>query len=147
MMPLSARLLGFSGLLPFVVCTLALSLGILPFVPWLSISLCYGAVILSFLGGVHWAFAMILPELTIQQQRNRFIWSVIPSLLGWCSFALPAPYAGIILIIGFTGQFLQDLVIKKLAFLPAWYLSLRLQLSSVAILSLLINSLLAHQST
>jgi hypothetical protein len=111
---------------------------------WFEIGLSYGAIILSFLGGLHWAFAMTLPELSTQQKKLRFTWSVIPSLIAWSSFALSPMYATLILVIGFISHLTQDFYVKKLANLPAWYLTIRLQLTTVACLCLIINYLLAH---
>jgi hypothetical protein len=143
--PLSAKLLGYGGLIPFVVSSTCQVFHLLPDLPWNTMALSYGAIILSFLGGLHWAFAMTLQELSPAQKNDRFFWSVIPSLISWSSLALPYQYATALLIFGFIAQFIQDIYIKKLASLPAWYLPLRIQLSIVACLSLLINSLLVHQ--
>jgi hypothetical protein len=145
--PQSVRFLGYGGLVPFVASSCCLLLNLLPELPWQTMALSYGAIILSFLGGLHWAFAMTLLELSENQRRDRFVWSVIPSLIGWTSMALPISFATALLIAGFTCHFLQDLYVKKLALLPAWYLPLRIQLSVVACSCLLINSLLAHQLT
>ena len=143
--PPHVQFLGYAGLLPFA----SSSLGLIFFqsiqMNWLEIGLSYGAIILSFLGGLHWAFAMILPELNTQQKGLRFTWSVIPSLLAWSSFALLPLYATIVLLIGFLSHLGQDVYVKKLAQMPAWYLTLRMQLTTVACLCLIINYLLAHQ--
>ena len=143
--PLHVRLLGYAGLIPFLSSSLALAVLQHTQIGWLEIGLSYGAIILSFLGGLHWAFAMTLHELTTQQKNQRFIWSVIPSLLAWSSFALSPMNATLVLVIGFLSHLSQDFYIKKLANMPAWYLPLRMQLTAVACLCLIINYLLAHQ--
>jgi hypothetical protein len=143
--PLSVKLLGYGGLIPFIGGSLCQVFHLFPELPWDRMVMSYGAIILSFLGGIHWAFAMTLKELSPAQQSDRFVWSVIPSLIAWSSLALPLNYATTVLILGFVAHFLQDVYVKKLAFLPAWYIPLRVQLSAVACVCLLINNLLAHQ--
>jgi hypothetical protein len=39
----------------------------------------YGAVILSFVGALHWGFAMTAQDMKAEQRSGRFIWSVIPA--------------------------------------------------------------------
>jgi uncharacterized membrane protein len=65
-----------------------------------------------------------------------FIWSVVPSLLGWVAL-LVEPAAGIALLItGFLTHYWQDVRLARILPLPSWYLPLRLQLTGVACLSL-----------
>lgn len=49
----------------------------------------YAAVVISFLGALHWGFAM-------QRGEGRFGWAVLPSLLAWVAALMPA-YAGLVL--------------------------------------------------
>ena len=51
-------------------------------------SLAYGAVILSFLGGIRWGAA--LRGIGASQRRFDFAISVIPSLAGWAALLIPA---------------------------------------------------------
>jgi hypothetical protein len=54
-MPRSALLLGWGGVLPFVGLALAAAIGLPSPIPQAETMLIgYGAVILSFMGGVHW---------------------------------------------------------------------------------------------
>ena len=50
-----ARMLGYGGLLPFLFLAGAVVLGIrLPLAPAPSLLVGYGAIILSFIGALHW---------------------------------------------------------------------------------------------
>ena len=60
-----ARSLGYLGLLPFVVPTLLLGYDAPHTALWLHFLMTYAAVILSFVGALHWAFAMTLADLTL----------------------------------------------------------------------------------
>jgi hypothetical protein len=70
---------------------------------WSDALIGYGAVILSFVGALHWAFAMVLPDLTEQQRTARFVWSVVPALLAWPALLVDATMASFLLIPGFCG--------------------------------------------
>ena len=82
--PAPAQVLGFAGLIPFAGCALAVA-----FLPEIKPEaadalLNYGAVILSFLGGIRWGFAVF--------EGDRAGWiaygvSVIPSLVAWVAAA------------------------------------------------------------
>jgi hypothetical protein len=90
----------------------------------------------SFVGALHWAFAMTLPELDTEQRVVRFVWSVIPALLAWTALLLPPLLAATLLIAGFVVHYLQDRRLDSLSNLANWYLPMRLRLSSVACICL-----------
>lgn len=128
--------LGYGGLLPFVGTALLCWLAPGQRVWWLDMLLTYGAVILSFVGALHWGFAMVHPATAGRPMNGMYAWSVMPSLLGWAAL-LVAPAAGATLLIaGFLVQYRQDLRLARVLTLPAWYMPLRLQLTVVACLCL-----------
>ncbi len=135
-LPASAAWLGYGGLLPFISLPLLMIADHDHRVLWSDALTAYGAVILSFVGALHWAFAMLLPELDARQQRNHLIWSVIPALIAWPSALLSLFVTTPLLIAGFIAPYLQDLRLSTLATLPQWYLPLRLHLTVLACLSL-----------
>lgn len=124
--------LGYGGLLPFVFLTLASGLDE-DHAPLLSNALyAYGAIILSFVGALHWGFAMSLRSLNDHQRTAAFIWSVVPALLAWPALLMPPLLAAPLLLAGFVANYLRDRHLDRQAELPAWYLPLRFRLSSVA---------------
>ena len=144
--PKSVAWLGYGGLLPFVGlaagCFTDAGYGALFQVALIQ----YGAVILSFVGALHWAFAMTLPGLSAAKRRECFVWSVAPALLAWLAatlMAVPAQdsivsifygfaVAAVLLIVGFVANYVQDVRLARVAALPLWYLPLRLRLTTVA---------------
>lgn len=139
--PRYIALLGYGGLLPFVGLLL-LILFSAQYRPFLTQALvAYGVVILSFVGALHWGFAMTLQGLHADQCRERFIWSVIPALIAWPALLLPAPLGLLLLIFGFVAHYWQDRRLVKAAALPAWYLPMRLRLTLVASLCLLLSAI------
>lgn len=100
--------------------------------------LAYGAVILSFLGGVHWGRALYEPDPELQTRD--YVLSVLPSIFGWCCLLLPLASVGVLLLIlGYIWQVTIDLNAVRQNILPSWFGRLRMLLTGGAILSLLIG--------
>lgn len=137
--PSRFTVLGYGGLIPFVGLTLLISLAA-EYRQFLSVALVgYGAVILSFVGALHWGFAMMLQGLLANERQERLSWSVVPALIGWLSMLLPVPWACLVLAFGFIGHLWQDRKLTNIV--PGWYLPMRLRLTIVAILCLVISAL------
>ena len=93
----------------------------------------YGAVILSFLGGIRWGAAIGEPRGT--RQNTDFAGSVVSSLLGWLSLLL-SPVLGLSLMIAaFLLQGLWDVLSVEKGRLPQWFGKLRMALTTGAVLS------------
>ena len=143
-----AQALGYAGLIPF----LYLAVGLVdsaqfrfPGGPWLIIFMvAYGAVILSFVGALHWALCLQRDELG----GGWLVWSVVPSLIGWVSlcgavlaneqFSQQKLFV-LLLIAGFAAQLVADFRMRKIltsVVWPDWFMRLRVQLTAVACASL-----------
>jgi hypothetical protein len=127
----AALALGLAGALPFwfaAVCFLAG--GPLSPVQALSMAIAYGAVILSFLGGIRWGAA--LGPIDEARRRREFTFSVIPSLAGFAAFFVP-PHLGLsILVSGLLLQALWDVTSTDQGLLPRWFGRLRIILTLAA---------------
>ncbi len=134
-LPRPVAWLGYGGLLPFLALAAAVLLRVAEDLARPAL-VGYGAVILSFVGALHWGFAMLLPGLGEAERTRLFAWSTVPALVAWPALLASPPLAAFILMAGFVAHYLQDRRLARRAALPAWYLPLRLQLSSVACLSL-----------
>lgn len=139
--PKSALWLSYAGLIPFAASALAIV--VFRQDPFLQETagralLAYGAVILSFLGGVHWGRALYAP--TGHLQTRDFVLSVLPSVFGWSCLLLPIVSAGVLLLIfGYIWQVYVDLRAMRQNILPHWFGRLRVQLTAGATLFLLIG--------
>ena len=129
--------LGYGGLLPFVVLAVAVWVDISHSSLWRDALVGYGAVILSFVGALHWGFAMSQSDMTTHQRTRSFVWSVVPALMAWVALSMTPKYASLLLVAGFLIHFWQDMCLVALVDMPAWYLPLRLRLTLVACISLL----------
>lgn len=138
--PMSVSMLGYGGLIPFVLLTLGLWSEPSDIGFWTLALVSYGAVILSFVGAIHWGIAMVSHELGPRGANRRFMWSVVPSLMGWIATLLPPQMSVWLLVAGFALHYWQDHLLQTHTKLPRWYLPLRRRLSVVACLSLLAAS-------
>ena len=131
--------LGTAGLFPFVA--LASAIWALPeaYSPtllfWLT---AYGAVVLSFVGALHWGFAMLHPGMSEQDRTVFMTWSVVPALVGWICMLVPAKTALLLLIASFAIQYAADRQFAQRFTLPSWYLRLRGGLTAIVVLCLLL---------
>ncbi len=135
-LPRTVAWLGYGGLIPFLALTPASLLDQHHGALWSDALYAYGAIILSFIGALHWGLAMSQPELSESQRSAWFAWSVVPALIAWPAILFSPPLAAPLLVFGFIAHYLQDRRLARQARLPDWYLPLRLRLSSVAVLCL-----------
>ena len=128
-----AWVLGMAGLLPFVAG--AAGLWWLP-PDWAGFAalalLTYAAVIVSFLGGIHWGLAMPLA----QTRRGLLIWGVLPSLLAWAGLLLNSVWGLLLMAASLLLCYIVDCKIYRSLRLGNW-LGLRALLTFVAVLSCL----------
>jgi Protein of unknown function (DUF3429) len=128
--PVALRL-GYAGLVPFVAGA-ALTWAVRPDAhPYVTTALsAYAALIVSFLGGIHWGLAFRHPS----PPASLFVWGVVPSLVAWIAVTMP-PYAGLV-VHGATlvACYLVDRRVYPAQGASAW-LVLRFRLSAVASLS------------
>ena len=136
-LPPTVAWLGYSGLIPFLVLAPASLLDQHHGAVWSDALYAYGAIILSFVGALHWGLAMSLPELSERQRSAWFAWSVVPALIAWPAVLFSSLVAAPLLVVGFIAHYLQDRRLAGQARLPGWYLPLRLHLTCVAVVSLI----------
>ena len=127
------RFLGWAGLIPFGLAALGTHSGINALVLYgLLGGTAYGAVILSFLGAVHWGLAM-------QDDRSPYwyVWSITPALFGFASLVLLDVEMRIVTLIPlFALAWLVDRQAAKRHLIPNWYMRLRSMLTAGALISL-----------
>ncbi len=147
-LPSAAVGLGVAGLIPFVGLGLA-SVGAAD--PgesdrYVLALVGYGAVILAFLGGIHWGFVLhpshLPAEMSPTTRRDATVLGlgVLPSLIGWAALLTPVfgvPEIGLgVLIAGYIAV----LVVETRATIPAptGYITLRWGLSMIVLAVLIV---------
>ena len=117
-----------TGALPFLSATFSLVAGG-PFHPTTSVVMLitYGAVILSFLGGIHWGLALKLMDAAPTSATRLFALSVVPSLLAWCVVMFMAnPHLQLLALLGIlVGVWAVDGLLSVQKLIPAWFFKLR----------------------
>lgn len=141
--PAAAKWLGAAGVLPFAFLAGgglfvegSLRVGVL-----FALG-AYGAVILSFLGGIHWGMAIVdLAAGHQQASYRRLTIGVLPSLLAWCALLLPSGATLPVLAAGFALMLAVDWRMTNEAEAPAWYPQLRWPLTVAVVASLVLGML------
>ncbi|MBB3195196.1 DUF3429 domain-containing protein [Roseateles terrae] len=122
--------LGYAGLIPFVLGALLTWLVRDDAHVYTVMGLTnYAAVIVSFLGAIHWglAFRQSIPS------PSPYVWGVVPSLVAWIASMMP-PYAGLVVHgVMLIVCYLVDRRMYPALGASAW-LTLRFRLSAVAAL-------------
>jgi hypothetical protein len=147
-LPLAALGLGLLGIVPFVALGIAaLSTSDTAQATRLLLALiAYGAVVLGFLGGVHWGFVLhpALPDgLSPDARRDatRLGLGVLPSLIGWVALLIPLlglPEVGLlVLIVGFLATILTEHTLRRRGLVPPAYVAMRWALSIVVLVVLI----------
>lgn len=138
--PLSALSLGTAGLIPFwglAVLIIILDPPMKNFA--IQAKITYGALILSFLGGIHWGVTAINSR---HANWLRLSWGVTPTLVAWVALFLKPSIGLITLLISFTATAIVDHHIFASDSDNAWFGKLRTILSIGAIAALLLALLL-----
>lgn len=140
-LPRLVALVGAAGVLPFLICAIAAA-RIDPAAasnPWLEALLFYAAVVLSFLGAVHWGLALAAADGAdaATGQRARLLLGVLPALVAWAALLadrLLAAELGLALLIG---GFIAVVVVEeqghRRGLVPGGYMGLRWALSVVVV--------------
>ena len=137
--PPPALALGVAGLIPFVSAP-AYMVQMGQFMPLIAQGqLAYGAVILSFLGGVRWG-KLVTPGSPIAATWSQFTWSVTPSLIAWPALLMPEQILANLTVL--LGLILSGYLDFKQPGYQSWFKGLRILLTSIASISLLVTMLL-----
>jgi hypothetical protein len=137
--------LGYGGLIPFLTLAVLACVDRERTLLWDATLRAYGAVILGFVGALHWGFAMRQVEMTPRQRDVAFGWSVVPALVGFLALVVNSTLGDVLLAGGFIAHYGRDRSIAATARLPVWYLPLRLRLSVVAILCIAAGAVAASR--
>lgn len=130
---LAAQFWGWAGTVPFLGLTIAgcFTEELYGF-DVTNALITYGAIILSFLGGIQWGLTMA----TANGQPNiasRYANSIVPALLSAFAFALPANSALVLLAAGFLTLLLYEIRFVERHRVPIWHLRLRVLLTATVL--------------
>ena len=137
--PLTARWLGALGALPFFACALASTVldGGLQVEAMIALT-AYGAVILSFLGGIQWGLAIAAGG----GKFRRLSVSILPALFAWGGLLLPPGTGALVIAAALACVLLVDIKASRNQEAPTWYPKLRWPLTVAAASALLLGATL-----
>ena len=132
----AALRLGYLAMLPFMLGAALVWLVRADAHPYVAMALsAYAAVVIAFLGGVHWGFGFR----ETAPNTQLFVWGVLPALVA-CVAVLMQPYAGLVV----HGVMLVVCYVIDRRIYPAHgagaWLTLRFRLSAVASLSCFVGA-------
>ena len=131
-----ARMLGYAGLIPFIVLSISSWLAPPLGAESTDLLVLYAAIILSFMGAVHWGAALVNDG---QHSGALYTASVIPALVAWLAVLTAPPIALTLLLVSFIMLYRHDRRVNHQLGFAAWYLPLRKQLTVVVSICLLIT--------
>lgn len=138
----TATALTFAGALPFVIALVALFFE-LPRADAIRIFLLeavmlYGAVIASFVSGIHWGLHLD-PARAERAELNLFVSSNICALAAWVALLLPMAHAPFLLLaVVFAALFAIDWSLFRKGLIERWFFALRLRISAIVVPSCLL---------
>jgi hypothetical protein len=125
-LPYPARVLGPAGLIPFAT----LAAGVWAGWPSAAAALAaYGAVVLSFIGAVHWGLALRAPARERGADWLRFGLGALAAFFAWLALLLPISVGLGVLAVGILGTAAVERMGGREGLLPEEYLRLRVVLS------------------
>jgi hypothetical protein len=145
---LLAVLLTVAGLVPFLAAAVAVLLDPVDTPVAVQVLISYGAVILSFVGAVHWGFALrdtahplpgaMTPQM-LGYERQLLLFGIVPALLGWLALLAMIHFAApllslFLLLAGFFLAIVVETIGKGRGVVAGNYLVLRWVVSIVVML-------------
>ncbi len=137
-LPLWIALLGSA---PFVVLSMAIAFGwtahpdtaLLPLLQ-------YAAIIVSFLGGIHWGIATLHAEEHTTTATLMILESTLAALLAWCILWIGAPHIQL-LCFAFLYALLWgvDSVLYNARIIPLWFFQLRGVVTPIVVVSMYVG--------
>jgi hypothetical protein len=95
----------------------------------------YGAIILSFISGMHFSYAMLQDKVS----NRLLILSNIVALISWLCLLINFKLALVVIIIGYICNLIIDFVSYKNLVIKKWFFNLRLRISLIVIFCLVLN--------
>ena len=130
-----ANTLTLLGAIPFVAPAVASLLGFRD-VHMHALVLSYGAIIASFLSGMHWGLYL---RHAAQTRINLLITSNIVALVAWASLIIPStPWQYYLQMACFVLLLLIDYQLTKVRVHASWFFNLRVLITGIVLASLLV---------
>jgi len=130
--------LAIAGAVPFVCLSVAVSMHIFPNTKAVSeVLLTYAAVIISFMGGIHWGIAVIRYADNRRIANFLIAESVWPSLVAWGVLFKEDTFTQLlVLTLLYTFVWTIDSLLYSNDMIPQWFFNLRCIITPIVVVSL-----------
>jgi hypothetical protein len=137
-LPLAQGLV-YAGSLPFLACALLAWAGPIAAVPGVdpvAVAIGYGAVIASFIAGIHWAVHLFAGT---RGGDNLLVASNVVALVAWGALLIGGAWGLALLIACFATLFALDRRLHRRGVWPAWFFRLRRNITAIVTCALLVT--------
>lgn len=134
-----AQGLVYAGSLPFIACALLAWMGPIagmPEVDPVAVAIGYGAVIASFIAGIHWAVHLFSGA---RGGDNLLIASNVVALVAWGALLIGGMWGLALLIACFAALFALDRRLHSRGIWPLWFFRLRRNITAIVTCALLVT--------
>lgn len=126
-------LLTYLGIIPFWLCAIAIALGLERYYAVIALR-SYGAVIASFISGIHWGIAM-------HNSDRKTLWLLLSSnavaLMAWASLLIHSAISALsILSFAFIVLITIDTILFKSHRIDSWFMKLRWRVTIFVLIAL-----------
>jgi len=135
--PAAAQMLGYAGLVPFAAMSIIIASSGSAAAGVIHAEIGYGACVLSFLGGARWGFAIARGG--TQGLFRPLGIATLPTLFATLVLFMSPATALAALIAGFVLVLVADRQDLRLGLIAPWYWSMRLILTSIALVALAVS--------
>lgn len=134
-LPLTLTLIGVA---PFVILSVAVSMHVFPDPkPIIRILLSYAAVIVSFMGGIHWGVAVTRYTEKRRLANLLILESVWPSVIAWGAlFYVEIHIQLLVMTLLYTFLWAIESLLYTNDLIPQWFYNLRCILTPIVVVSL-----------
>ena len=129
-----AQGLTYAGTLPLIACAIAVWTGWQMGIDAVFVAVAYGAVIASFLAGIHWAAYLFDAQ---RCKHNLLIASNAIALAAWVSVWIGGLWGCVVLVLCFAMLFALDVGLHARGVLSTWFFRLRRDATIVVIAMLI----------
>jgi hypothetical protein len=133
-----AQGLTYAGTLPLIACAIAVWTGWPMGIDAVFVAVAYGAVIASFLAGIHWAAYLFDAQ---HCKHNLLIASNAIALAAWASVWIGGLWGCVVLVLCFALLFALDVGLHARGVLPTWFFRLRRD-ATIVVIAMLIATLI-----
>ncbi len=148
-----AVLLTLAGAIPFLLLGAIVLLDPVGSRTAIQVLISYGAVILSFVGAVHWGFALrdtahpvngtALTPAVLGAERDLLLFGIVPAVIGWIALSVMLHFnapalAVFLLLVGFFVTIVVETIGRGRGVVAGNYLALRWTVSVVVLIVLLV---------